>query len=133
MSTNHIYNTYKTNAAQTASPGELTLMLFNGCLKFIKQGKLALEENNIAEKNSNLLKAQDIIHELMVNLNMDYEISHNLMQLYDYILNLLVEANIQNSMEKLQEAESYVLDFRDTWKQVIQINRQQQFQGTNQV
>lgn len=118
---------------QTASPGELTLMLYNGCIKFIKLSKTAIEQKDIPEKNKNLIKAQDIIREFMVNLNMDYEISKNMMQMYDYILNLLVEANIENSVDKLSEAENYVTDFRDTWKQVIQQNRQQQYQGTNQV
>lgn len=127
MSTYQAYNAYKTNATQTASPGELTLMLYNGCLKFIKLARKAIEEKNIPEKNKYLQKAQDIIQELMVNLNMDYELSHQLMQMYDYILNRLVEVNIENNLEKLAEVEGYITEFRDTWKEVIKINRQQQF------
>lgn len=125
MSVNNPYQTYKTNSYQTASPGELTLMLYNGCLKFIKQARKSIEVKNIAEKNQNLQKAQDIIRELMVNLNMELEISHNMMQMYDYILHCLIEANVGNNLEKLQEAEGYVTQFRDTWKQVIQATRQQ--------
>lgn len=102
-------------------------MLYNGCLKFIKLARKAIEEKNIPEKNKYLQRAQDIIQELMVNLNMDYELSHQLMQMYDYLLHRLVEVNIENNLEKLAEVEEYVTQFRDTWKEVIKIHRQQQF------
>ncbi|MGG3738377.1 flagellar export chaperone FliS [Aeribacillus pallidus] len=126
MATNNPYQSYQANAVQTASPGELTLMLYNGCLKFIKLACKAMEEKNIEEKNTNLLKAQKIIQELMVTLNMDYEVAKNMMVMYDYIYHRLVEANIKNDVAILDEVEGYVTEFRDTWKQVIQLNRQQQ-------
>lgn len=127
MSLHNPYQAYQQNSVITASPGELTLMLYNGCLKFIKLAKLAIEEKRIEEKNTNIIKAQDIIRELMVTLNMDYEISHQMLQMYDYILNRLIEANIHNDVKILDEVEGYVTEFRDTWKQVIQINRKKQF------
>lgn len=127
MSLNNPYKTYQENTVTTASPGELTLMLYNGCLKFIKYAKKAIEEKNVEVKNTNLLKAQNIIRELMVTLNMDYEISHQMMQIYDYILNRLIEANLKNDTEILDEIEGIVTEFRDTWKEVIQINRRKQF------
>lgn len=127
LSLHNPYQAYKTNSTQTASPGELPLMLYNGCLKFIKQGKVAIEENDIEEKNRNILKAQNIIREFMVTLNMDYEISKNMLQMYDYILNRLVEANMQNDKDILVEVEGLVTEFRDTWKEVIKINRRQQY------
>jgi flagellar secretion chaperone FliS len=114
---------YQNNSVQTASPGELTLMLYNGCLKFIGLARTAIETKNTQEKNTNLLKAQKIIQELMVTLNMDLEISKSMMQMYDYINRRLVEANIQNDVKILDELEDYVTDFRNTWKEVIQINR----------
>lgn len=111
----------------TASPGELTLMLYNGCLKFIKLAKHAIEEKKIEEKHINIIKVQNIIRELMVTLNMDIEVSHNMLQLYDYMLNRLVEANMKNDIDILMEVEGYVIEFRDTWKEVIQVNRQLQY------
>jgi flagellar secretion chaperone FliS len=114
---------YQNNSVQTASPGELTLMLYNGCLKFIGLARTAIEMKNTEEKNKNLLKAQKIIQELMVTLNMDLEVSKSLMQMYDYINRRLIEANIQSDVKILDEVEDYVLDFRNTWKEVIQINR----------
>ncbi|MED0658189.1 flagellar export chaperone FliS [Anoxybacillus ayderensis] len=121
------YQSYQTNAVQTASPGELTLMLYNGCLKFIAQAKKAIEEKDIEARNTNLLKAQKIIQELMVTLNMEYEVAKSMMTMYDYMYRRLVEANIKSDITILEEVEGYVKEFRDTWKQVIQLNRQRQY------
>lgn len=120
-------NAYKQNSVTTASPGELTLMLYNGCLKFLHKAKLAIQEKNIQEKNTNLLKAQSIISELMSTLNMDIEVSKNMFALYEYINRRLVEANIKNDVAIIEEVEGLVTEFRDTWKEVIRITRQQQF------
>ncbi len=127
MSINSPYETYKQNTVITASPGELTLMLYNGCLKFLNQANQALLDQNMQEKNINLIKAQKIINELIVTLNMDYEISHNLLQMYDYIYRRLVEANIKNDTEIITEVKEYVIQFRDSWKEAIQSNRQLQY------
>ncbi|KIQ95159.1 Flagellar protein fliS [Anoxybacillus thermarum] len=127
------YQSYQTNAVQTASPGELTLMLYNGCLKFIAQAKKAIEEKNIEARNTNLLKAQKIIQELMVTLNMEYEVAKSMMTMYDYMYRRLVEANIKSDIVILEEIEGYVKEFRDTWKQVIQLNRQRQYAQGGQV
>ncbi|MCL6617650.1 MAG: flagellar export chaperone FliS [Anoxybacillus ayderensis] len=127
MAMNNPYQSYQTNAVQTASPGELTLMLYNGCLKFIAQAKKAIEEKDIEGRNTNLLKAQKIIQELMVTLNMEYEVAKSMMTMYDYIYRRLVEANIKSDIAILEEVEEYVKEFRDTWKQVIQLNRQRQY------
>ncbi|MBS4208349.1 flagellar export chaperone FliS [Bacillus sp. FJAT-50079] len=126
MARNNPYQAYKTNAVTTASPGELTLMLYNGCLKFINLAKKAIEANQIEEKNTNIKKAQNIISELMVTLNMDMAISKNMMALYDYAHRKLIEANIHNDTAMLIEVEELMTEFRDTWKQAIQVNRQQQ-------
>lgn len=127
MAMNNPYQSYQTNAVQTASPGELTLMLYNGCLKFIAQAKKAIEDKDVEARNTNLLKAQKIIQELMITLNMEYEVAKSMMTMYDYIYGRLVEANIKSDISILEEVEGYVKDFRDTWKQVIQMNRQRQY------
>ncbi|WP_431807142.1 flagellar export chaperone FliS [Lysinibacillus sphaericus] len=124
-------NAYKQNSVTTASPGELTLMLYNGCLKFLSKAKLAIQDKNIQDKNTNLIKAQAIISELMATLNMDIEVSNNMFALYEYMNRRLVEANIQNDVSIIEEVEGFVMEFRDTWKEVIRINRQQQFGNGN--
>jgi len=127
MAMNNPYQQYQTNAVQTASPGELTLMLYNGCLKFIKLARQAMETGDVAARNENLIKAQNIILELMKTLKMEYEVAKSMMTMYDYIYRRLVEANVKHDAAILDEVEGYVTEFRDTWKQVIQLNRQRQY------
>lgn len=129
MAINNPYAAYQNNSVNTAAPGELTLMLYNGCLKFLHIAKQAINEKNIELKNTNIQKSQAIIHELMVTLDTNVEVSKNLLSLYEYINHRLTEANIKNDMFILEEVEGYVTDFRNTWKQVIQINRQKQYAG----
>ena len=126
-------NAYKQNSVTTASPGELTLMLYNGCLKFLTKAKKSIEDKNIEERNYNIQRAQAIIYELMSTLNMDIEISKEMLPLYDYMTRRLTDANVKNDIAIIEEVEGLVTEFRDTWKEVIKITRQQQFSGTSEV
>lgn len=127
MAINNPYLAYQQNSVSTASPGELTLMLYNGALKFMRLAKKGIEEENLELKNTNLIKAQKIIQELMVTLNPDLEVSKSMLTMYDYMNRRLIEANIKNDTEIIEEVEALMTEFRDTWKQVIQTNRQQAF------
>lgn len=127
------FNAYKQNSVTTASPGELTLMLYNGCLKFLTRAKKAIEDKNIEEKNMNIQKAQAIISELMSTLNAELEVSKQMIPLYDYMNRRLMEANINNDPTIIEEVEGLVTEFRDTWKEVIKITRQQQYGTAGQV
>ena len=119
MSIRNPYQTYQQNSVMTASPQELTLMLYNGCLKFIKLAKRAMMEKNFEEKNTNIIKAQMIIQELRSTLDPDIELSQGLEQMYEYLYNRLVEANMKNDVEALDEVVNFVMELRDTWKQVM--------------
>lgn len=129
---NNAYATYKQNSVTQSSPAELTLMLYNGALKFLKLAKKGIQENNIPLKNENIQKTQNIIQELMVTLNMDMEVSHNMMRMYDYMMRQLIQANVKNDLQLLDEVEGYLVEFRDTWKEVIQQTRQKNFQQGGQ-
>jgi flagellar protein FliS len=120
------YKSYQQNSVLTATPGELTLMLYNGCIKFIKQGKLAIENKDLESKNIYLQKAQNIIRELMVTLDQKQDVAKSMMQMYDYMNRRLIEANIKNDTDILDEVEGFVTEFRDTWKQVIEITQKNQ-------
>lgn len=119
MSISNPYQTYQQNSVMTASPQELTLMLYTGCLKFIKLAKRAMMEKNFEGKNTNIIKAQMIIQELRSTLNTDIELSQGLEQMYEYLYTRLVDANMKNDVETLEEVEGYVVELRDTWKQVM--------------
>ncbi|EGA89002.1 flagellar protein FliS [Planococcus donghaensis MPA1U2] len=119
MVTINPYQTYQQNSVMTASPQELTLMLYNGCLKFMKLAKRAMADKKIEEKNTNIIKAQNIIQELRSTLKADIEMSAGLEQMYEYMYSRLVEANMKNDVSALEEVEELMTDIRNTWKQAM--------------
>ncbi len=127
------HQVYQNNAVNTASPSELTLMLYNGCIKFIKQAMKDIDGDQFEAKNKNIQKAQNIILELMVTLDMEVDISSQFMSLYEYMHHRLTEANTQNDRAALEEVLSFVIEFRDTWKQVILQTRKKQYSKGAQV
>ncbi|KAB3532050.1 flagellar export chaperone FliS [Alkaliphilus serpentinus] len=121
MAINNPYNQYKESSIKTATPQELTLMLYNGALKFMNQGKLYIEQKDIPKTNEALMRSQDIIQELNITLDMNYDISKNLRALYVYIIEKLVDSNIYKSTESLNEAIEMVTELRDTWKEAMKL------------
>ena len=128
MMSKHLQS-YQNNAVNTASGPQLTLMLYNGCIKFIKQGIKELENKNYEAKNNNLQRAQDIISELMITLDPKYDISKNMIALYDYIYFRLQEGNVKNDVASLEEGLELVTEFRDTWKEAMKIDAKKYVQG----
>ncbi|WP_289140202.1 flagellar export chaperone FliS [uncultured Brevibacillus sp.] len=110
---------YQTNSVTTATPGELTLMLYNGALKFIKQTRAAIESGKWDKANEYNIKTQDIISELIITLDRKYPVAEQMILLYEYLQRRMVEANIQKDTAILDEVEGFVVEFRDTWKQVM--------------
>ena len=122
---------YKKQQIMTATPEALTLMLYNGCLKFIKEGADSLAEKNYEAANTSLQKAQNIISEFRVTLNMDYEISHQLMPLYNYAYDRLVEGNLDDNFDAIKEATDIITELRDAWAQAMKKAREEKGrQGT---
>ncbi|MFC0525426.1 flagellar export chaperone FliS [Pontibacillus salicampi] len=124
---------YQNNSVHTASPGELTLMLYNGIIKFIKMAKKGLDDNNFEQKNINIQKTQNIITELMVTMDKNYKITEEIMPLYDYMNRRLMEANLKNDSAILDEILGMATEFRDTWKEVIRVNREQNYGNSKNV
>lgn len=110
---------YKQQSIMTASPEELTLMLYNECLKSISRGKDGIDKKDINGTNEALKKAQKIIKHLDGTLDMDIPISKDFRKMYDYIHTLLVQGNIGKDKEKLDEAYGLVVEFRDAWHQAM--------------
>lgn len=119
------YRQYENQSVMTASPGELTLMLYNGCIRFIKQAIKCIEDGEIEKAHNSILRSQDIIEELSVTLDSQYDISESMGQLYEYMSSRLVEGNMTKEIEILQEVEGLMGELRDTWAEVIKLNRQQ--------
>lgn len=119
---------YKRQQILTATPEALTLMLYNGCLKFMQEGLEALNKKDYEQTNTSLQKAEAIISEFRITLNMNYEISHQLLPLYDYVYNLLVEANMKSNPDKIVEAQGIIRELRDAWAQAMKKARAEKAQ-----
>lgn len=119
MTLNNPYQTYQKQAITTSKPEDLTLMLYQGLVKFIRLSKLAIQNNNFEESHKNNLRAQDILTELMVTLKTGYTISEQLQTMYDYMKSGLVEANISKNIEILEEVEGFALELTETWSNAI--------------
>ncbi len=109
------YQQYKENAILTASPEELVLMLYNGIIRFIEEAKGAIEKKDYMAANNSIQRAQDIITELMLTLDMNYDISKNLYSLYDYMLRRLIDANVKKDVTILEEVKGFAIELRNTW------------------
>ena len=120
---------YRRQQVLNAPPEQLTLMLYNGCLKFIEEGTQTLKEKNYEAANNSLQKAQRIISEFRLTLNMDYEISHQLLPLYNYVYDRLVEGNIRSDVSKLDEAKGIITELRDAWAEAMKKARSEKGDG----
>lgn len=121
MLSSNPYLQYQQNEINSAEPGKLTLMLYNGTVKFNSLAIKYLEEKNIEKTNYYIQKVQAIISELMVTLNPEIELSKNLMSLYDYINRRLIEANIKKDRQILLEVQELLEELRDTWNEALKV------------
>ena len=117
------YAKMKENAIMTAPKEELTLMLYDGAIKFIKQTEIALEANDVAKAHDTIVRVQNIIREFQLTLDKSYPVSKDLNAMYDYIYRRLVEANINKDPAIIKECGQIIRSMRDTWKEAIQISR----------
>lgn len=119
--TNNPYTKIKNNAIMTASPQELTLMLYDGAIKFGNQAKKAITDGDIEKANNLILRVQAIIEEFQTTLDMKYDVSEGMALMYDFIMRRLIEANSMKDVEILEEALYFVREMRNTWKDAMQI------------
>ncbi len=116
---NNVLNQYKQNAVYTATPEELTLMLYDGCIKFMNMAKYHIEKGNVPKAHESLIRAQDIVYELRATLDDKYEISSNFRKLYDFVLDRLINANLRKEIKPIDEALEIITGLRDTWKEAM--------------
>ena len=117
------YNQYNENSIYSASPEDLSYMLYNGLVKFIMRGIDSIEKKNMEEAHNSIIRAQDIVNEFIKTLDMRYEVSQSLRSIYDYMLSRLVEANIKKDRAILDEVLGFAKTLRDTWEEAIKISR----------
>jgi len=124
MALPNAYAQYKNSKVLTASPAELTLMLYEGAIKFCNIAILAIEQKEIEKAHINIRKAQKIIEHLMATLDMKYPVAKDFDNMYQYLLRRLTEANMSKDPEILKEVLTHLHAIRDNWKEVIRINRE---------
>ena len=117
------YAQYNHSKILTASPAELTLMLYDGAIKFCNIAIMGIEQKDVQKAHDNIVKVQRIIDEFRSTLDHKYPVAEDFDRVYVYILRRLFEANVKKDKEILEEVLVHLRSMRDTWKEVMQKNR----------
>jgi flagellar protein FliS len=123
-----VAKSYKASSVQTASPGKLVLMLFDGYLRFTAAATKSWDEPDLIKKNeginNNLIKAQNIVTELQSSLDLTVpgDLPGTLYRLYDYVLTNLQQANINKDVQKVVEADKVITELREAWSEMLTQN-----------
>lgn len=117
------YAQYQNSKILTASPAELTLMLYEGAIKFCNIAIMAIEKKDVEKAHVNIMKAQRIIEEFRSTLDHKYAVAEDFDRVYVYLLQRLLQANIKKDAEILEEVNTHLRSMRDTWKQVMELTK----------
>lgn len=121
MAYNNGYAAYQNSKIMTASPAEITLMLYEGAIKFCNIAIMGIEDNNVEKAHTNIVKVEHIIEEFQATLNHKYPVAKDFDNVYTYLLQRLVEANMKKDREILEEVLGHLRTMRDTWKEVMRL------------
>lgn len=121
MALNQAYSQYNNSKILTASPAELTLMLYDGAIKFCNIAIMAIEKNDVMKAHTYIVKTENIIEEFQATLNHKYPVAKDFDNVYRYIYNRLIEANVKKDKDILEEVLVHLRTLRDTWKEVMKI------------
>lgn len=121
MALNQAYSQYNNSKILTASPAELTLMLYDGAIKFCNIAIMAIEKNDVMKAHTYIVKTENIIEEFQATLNHKYPVAKDFDNVYKYIYNRLIEANVKKYKDILEEVLVHLRTLRDTWKEVMKI------------
>ena len=121
MALNQAYSQYNNSKILTASPAELTLMLYDGAIKFCNIAIMAIEKNDVMKAHTYIVKTENIIEEFQATLNHKYPVAKDFDNVYKYIYNRLIEANVKKDKDILEEVLVHLRTLRDTWKEVMKI------------
>lgn len=113
------YEQYQRNKILTATPAEVTLMLYEGAIKFCNIAIMAIENNDMEKAHVNIMKTQRIIEEFRNTLDRKYDVAEDFDRIYVYVLRRLFDANIKKDKEILEEVNGHLRSLRDTWKEVM--------------
>lgn len=115
---------YQNNKVLTAGPAELTLMLYEGAIKFCNVAILAVDNKEIEKAHINIVKTERIIDHLRMTLDMKYPVAQDFERMYSYLSQRLIQANASKDKAILEEVNEHLRSIRDTWKEVMRINKE---------
>ncbi|MCM3701040.1 flagellar export chaperone FliS [Paenibacillus macerans] len=120
MAMPNAYQSYQKNKYETASPHRLTLMLYNGAVQFAERAHKAIQSGSLEDTNKYIQKVQDIIYELMTSLNEREggELARNLKNIYVYLIDRLVQANIKKNADYVEEVIRHLKELQSAWEQI---------------
>lgn len=121
MLPNQGYGAYANQKIQYASPAELTLMLYEGAIKFCNRAIVACEKKDIKEAHINIMKTERIIGEFIQTLDTKYPVAQDFERVYTYLLDRLIQANVKKDPVILEEVLKHLRTMRDTWKEVMRL------------
>ncbi|CDD66177.1 flagellar biosynthetic protein FliS [Firmicutes bacterium CAG:882] len=125
MNTPAGYQQYEKSKILTASPAELTLMLYEGAIKFANIAVMAIEKGDVEKAHNNIRKVERIIEEFQVTLNHKYPVAKDFDEVYKYLQQRLLEANIKKDKVIMEEVLRHLRTMRDTWKDVMRLAKTQ--------
>jgi flagellar protein FliS len=123
MIANQGYAAYANNKVMTASPAELTLMLYEAAIKFCNIAVSAIEKEDVEKAHTNIMKTERIIEEFQASLNRKYPIAKEFDNVYTYLMERLREANLTKDPAIIEEILTHLRTMRDAWKEVMRITQ----------
>ena len=124
MAVQNPYAKYNDSKVLTATPAELTLMLYEGAIKFCNIAIMGIEQGDVQKAHTNIVKVQKIVDEFRATLDMKYPVAKDFDRVYVYLQRRLIDANMTKEKEIVEEIATHLRSMRDTWKEVMRINRE---------
>lgn len=111
---------YKQQSILTATPGQLVVMLYDGCLRFLNQAAYAMRGGDVTESNARLSRAEAIIEELHSTLDMEKGgvVASRLQGIYVFCSKHLLEARMNREPENIEKVSELLSELRDAWAQI---------------
>lgn len=130
MSSEKAYGSYLKQEVEGASQGKLIVMMYDAAIRFMRTAAKAIHEKNVEEAHNNIIRAENIIYELMSTLNTEEggEVAQNLLHLYDFMIWELVDANTTKNAAKIENVLKVITPIRSAWKEILARETESQLQ-----
>ncbi len=124
---NQYVKQYQKTTVETASNEKILIMLYDGAIQFLNKAKIALNEKNWEQSHNNLMGAQRILEEFINTIDKEPnpELAQNLINLYEYFITRLIQANMKHQIEPIDEVLKFLKDLKATWEKAIAISQKE--------